>query len=274
MLIEEANFLSGFLWLAESGAERGWHEANGGNLSYRLTKDEAAQIGPAPTGEMRRTPLGIHVPALAGQRIAVTASGSHLDTLALAPDEFIGVVEVDGAGSSYCIVAGFDGSYPTSELSAHLGIHDALMRAGKHAQNVVYHAHCPAVVALSAVLEADVRIWTATLWRTLSECIVVVPDGIAALGYLAPGSTSLAQESARAFAHHNACAWANHGLVVAGNDFDGAFDAMECVEKAARIYLDARAACGGREPSHLIPELALRTYCTQSGIDANLDLLD
>ena len=274
MLIEEAGFLSGFLWLAERGAEAGWHEANGGNLSYRLAEGESDAFGLAPAGGMRRTPLNIHVPALAGCRIAITATGSHMDTLFLAPDEGVGIVEIDGAGSSYAVVAGFDGSHATSELAAHLAVHDALLRAGRKQRRVVYHSHCPHVVALSAVLEADVRTWTSTLWRTLSECVVAVPSGIAALPYLAPGSTTLAQETAKAFAHHDACAWANHGLMVAANEFDEAFDVAESIEKAARIYLAARAACGGREPNHLIPELALRTYCTQSGIPANLDLLD
>ena len=274
MLIEDAAFLQGYLWLAEVGAARGWHEANGGNLSYRLDEEEAAAFAPGSPGDAPRKPLALPVPALAGSRIAVTATGAHLEAIALAPDEAIGVVEVDGAGSSYQIVAGFDGAWPTSELAAHLAAHDARLRAGCRDERVVYHAHCPHVVALSAVLEADVRTWSNTLWRTLSECVVVVPDGIAALPYHAPGSTTLAQETAKAFARHAACVWANHGIIASAADFNDALDIVETIEKAARIYLEARAACGGREPSHLIPEVALRTYCTQSGIDANLDLLD
>ena len=274
MAIEDAVFLSGFLWLAERGAERYWHEANGGNLSYRLTEEESEAFGRALAGGERRKPLDVPVPALAGQRIAITASGAHLDMLDFAPEETIGIVEIDGAGSSYCVTAGLNGTFPTSELAAHLAVHDARMRAGAASERVVYHAHCPNTIALSAVLEADVRTWSSTLWRTLSECVVVAPGGIAALPYYAPGSTTLAQESAKAFARHTVCVWTNHGLVASAREFDEAFDVMETVEKAARIYLDARAACGGREPSHLIPELALRTYCTQSGIDANLDLLD
>ena len=274
MLVEDARFLPGLLWLAETGAAQGWHEANGGNLSYRLDEEEAAAFGPGAPGENRRKPLGLPVPALAGSMIAVTAAGARLDALALAPDEVVGVVEIDGAGSSYQIVAGFDGTWPTSELAAHLAAHDARLRAGHRSERVVYHAHCPHVVALSAVLEADVRTWSSTLWRTLSGCVYVAPGGIAALPYYAPGSTTLAQETAKAFAHHAACAWANHGIVASAAGFDDALDIVETIEKAAHIYLEARAACGGREPNHLIPEMALRTYCTQSGIDANLDLLD
>ena len=34
----------GFMQIAQDGVDRGWHEMNGGNLSYRLTEDEAANV--------------------------------------------------------------------------------------------------------------------------------------------------------------------------------------------------------------------------------------
>ncbi len=273
MDLDQARFLSGFLWLAEEGASRNWHEANGGNLSYRLHDSEVESLETSRVNA-RRVPLGIHVPALAGAHIALSASGARMGDLSLAVDEHLGVIEIDGAGSSYVIVAGFDGTRPTSETEAHLAVHDARLRAGARNERVVYHAHCPSVIALSAVLEADVRTWSSTLWRSLSECVYAVPRGIACLPYTAPGSTGLAVETGKAMASHSVCVWANHGALAAATEFDEALDKMESIEKAAQIYLAARSACGGREPSHLIPIEALRTYCTQAGIDANLELLD
>ena len=32
----------GFMQLAQDGVDKGWHEMNGGNLSYRLTKGRAS----------------------------------------------------------------------------------------------------------------------------------------------------------------------------------------------------------------------------------------
>ena len=274
MRIDQADFFPAFLQLAAEGAARGWHEANGGNLSYRLESNEAAAFNVAPATTERRSALNIPVPSLAGERIALTASGARLALLDQTPDSSLGIIEVDATGSSYCIVSGFEGTQPTSELTAHLVAHDARVRAGHTRERVIYHAHCPHTVALSAVIEADVRVWSSTLWRSLSECALVVPAGIAALPYHAPGSTSLAQETAKALAHHAVCVWTNHGLLACACAFDDALDVVDTVEKAAGIYLQARAACGGREPNHLIDELSLRTYCTQSGIKANLHLLD
>ena len=273
MDLADARFLSGFLWLAEEGARRGWHEANGGNLSYRLHDSEADALDGSRVAA-RRVPLSIHVPALAGAHIALSASGARMGDLSLAVEESLGVIEIDGAGSSYAVIAGFDGTFPTSETEAHLAAHHARLRAGAHNERVVYHAHCPFAVALSAVLEADVRTWSSTLWRSLSECVYAIPRGIACLPYIAPGSTGLAAETGKAMANHAVCVWANHGVVASATEFDEALDKMESVEKAAQVYLTARSACGGREPSHLISIEALRTYCTQAGIDANLELLD
>jgi hypothetical protein len=41
MKILEAEFMKGFIRMANDGWEMGWHERNGGNLSYRIKKRRA-----------------------------------------------------------------------------------------------------------------------------------------------------------------------------------------------------------------------------------------
>ena len=41
MKVLETEFAKGFIRLADDGFRQGWHERNGGNLSYRLTREEA-----------------------------------------------------------------------------------------------------------------------------------------------------------------------------------------------------------------------------------------
>ena len=43
MKILESKFVQGFIKMADDGYKQGWHERNGGNLSYRL-KAEAVNI--------------------------------------------------------------------------------------------------------------------------------------------------------------------------------------------------------------------------------------
>ena len=40
MKILESKFVQGFIKMADDGYQQGWHERNGGNLSYRLKAEE------------------------------------------------------------------------------------------------------------------------------------------------------------------------------------------------------------------------------------------
>lgn len=58
----------------------------------------------------------------------------------------------------------------------------------------------------------------------------------------------------------------NHGLITFGQDFDDALGIAEIVEEAARVYIHALSANGGREPDlvphELIPEMRERFRAT------------
>ena len=41
MRITDLSFMQGYIRMATDGANMGWHERNGGNLTYRLTAEEA-----------------------------------------------------------------------------------------------------------------------------------------------------------------------------------------------------------------------------------------
>ena len=40
----DAEFVQGFIRMANDGWEQGWHERNGGNLSYRVKPEEADSV--------------------------------------------------------------------------------------------------------------------------------------------------------------------------------------------------------------------------------------
>ena len=46
MKVLEAGFVQGFIRMCNDGWEQGWHERNGGNLTYRIKKEEVEE-GPA-----------------------------------------------------------------------------------------------------------------------------------------------------------------------------------------------------------------------------------
>ena len=75
MGITDIRFAQGFIRMCDDGWEQGWHERNGGNLSYRMKKEEVEEAKGyfRDLGEWRET--GTKTPGLAGEYFMVTGSG-------------------------------------------------------------------------------------------------------------------------------------------------------------------------------------------------------
>ena len=125
MSIENAEFFKGFIRMADDGRQQGWHERNGGNLSYRIKPEEVEEIKSdlVFTGEWKE--IGTSVPDLSGEFFLVTGSGKYFRNVILDPAANIAVIEIDGSGEKYRICWGLkDGGRPTSELPTHLMNHE------------------------------------------------------------------------------------------------------------------------------------------------------
>lgn len=44
MRLNNVNFIKNFMKITEDAWEKGWHERNGGNISYRLTSENVESI--------------------------------------------------------------------------------------------------------------------------------------------------------------------------------------------------------------------------------------
>ena len=67
MKILESKFVQGFIKMANDGYLQGWHERNGGNLSYRLKPEEVEMIRPRLNAPGEWIPIGVEVSGLAGE---------------------------------------------------------------------------------------------------------------------------------------------------------------------------------------------------------------
>ena len=63
--VTDAKFVQGFMKMCSDGWELGWHERNGGNLTYRMKEEEVREVLPLldRTGEWKS--IGASVPGLA-----------------------------------------------------------------------------------------------------------------------------------------------------------------------------------------------------------------
>lgn len=245
--LESFGFVRAFVRMCDDGWQQGWHERNGGNASYLLSPEEVASarsfFNEAP-GDW--VPLGACAPQLASAFFLVTAAGSFMRNVSLDPDRAVGIVEMGPTGETYRVVWGLrDSGRPTSEFAGHVLIHEARLQATGGASRVLYHAHPVAVVALLKLDDFDARTLTQLLWRTMTECVMVFPDGVGVVGCKVPGSLELARASAEQMQRRCAVAWAHHGLLSSGVSFDDAFGRMHAIVKACEIHLAARAASGG-----------------------------
>lgn len=303
--VESLGFVTDFVRMCAEGWRMGWHERNGGNASYRLRAEERVRlaallaVGAASDGGESAvadvaenadpvsagvgsallstccesspwTPLGLAAPGLAGEWLLVTATGSYFANVARCPERALGVVELNEAGDAYRTVWGFEGGgRPTSELAAHVLIHEVKKEASCGASRVLYHCHPAPVVALSHALPASARVFTRLLWRMMTECVMVFPEGLGMVGCEVPGSMELARKTADEARAHNAVVWAKHGLLATGATCDEAFGLMHVVVKAAEIYHEACVMAGGPDKVRPIPDEELAALAAGLGVELN-----
>lgn len=236
MRILDAKFVKGFIKMADDGFQQGWHERNGGNLSYRLKADEVESIRNRLNTPGDWQPIGAKVPGLAGEFFLVTGSGKYFRNIIVDPEACIALIELDEKGESYRIRWGLvEGGRPTSELPAHLMNHEVKKRVEGGNHRVIYHAHTTNVIALTFVLPLTDEIFTRELWEMATECPVVFPKGVGVIGWMVPGGEEIAIVTGRMMEKYDVVIWAHHGMFCSGEDFDLTFGLMHTVEKSAEI---------------------------------------
>lgn len=181
--IAEVAEVAGYLW------ERGWAERNGGNISVNVTELCAETAGelPALDGPFR---LPKAVPHIAGGCFLVTGTGRRMRYVASQPLSNLALIRVTADGAAYEVVAD-EPVRPTSELPAHLSVHDYLAAAGRPERAVV-HTHPIELVAMTHNPEFLGRdVLTRLLWSMIPETRAFCPKGVGIVPYTLPGSQEL-----------------------------------------------------------------------------------
>ena len=141
---------------------------------------------------------------------------------------------VDGEGR---IIEG--AGKPSVELPLHLAIYKV-----RPDVNAIIHAH-PIYATVLSVLRLDLE-------PIVEELALYVGGSVRVADYAPSGTEKLAENVLRALGDRNAAILANHGILACGNDVDEALNVLECVERAAQIYLLARLT---GEPTKLPKEV-------------------
>jgi rhamnulose-1-phosphate aldolase len=247
----------------------GWNERNGGNISVIIDEEKAAKF--LDTGlSLRNFDLSVDVAELEGRIFAVTRTGSYFRNVKNNPEYNLGLIRINRGGKSASLLWGFsDGGAPTSELSSHLRSHIARLRRDR-GHRVVTHCHAVNTLAMTFVHGLDDRSFTRTLWKMMTECIIVFPEGVGVLPWMICGNDEIGRATAEKMETYRICIWAQHGIFAAGNSLDEALGLIEAVEKAAHIYIKVMNGNILRS----ITDAELKTLAEAFGVDYRKDFLD
>ncbi|MBE5800119.1 MAG: rhamnulose-1-phosphate aldolase [Clostridiales bacterium] len=274
MSMLDISIMQRYIRMADDGWHQGWHERNGGNLTYRLTKEEVAQMRPFFYENPREwVNMGVTGENLAGEYFISTGSGKYFRNVILDPEDSLCVVEINEAGDSYRIVWGLkNGGRPTSEFPSHFMNHSVRVAATNGACRVIYHAHPANTIALTYVLELTDREFSRVLWKSATECPVVFPGGVGVVEWMVPGGAEIALATCEKMKEYEAAVWAHHGLFASGPDFDTTFGLMHTIEKSAQICVLAMSC--GQGIRQTIKDDELRAIAKEFGVKLREEFLD
>ncbi len=274
MGILDIDIVKAYIRMCSDGWKQGWHERNGGNLTYRLKKEEVEKCRPFFHKPGPWVKIGVSAKNLSGEFFITTGSGKFFRNVEPDPEHSIGIVEINESGDSRRTVWGLEGgASPTSEFPSHFLNHSVRSEATGGACRVIYHAHPANLIALTYILPLTSRDFTRVLWKSATECPVVFPNGVGVVPWMVPGGPEIARATSRLMREYDAVVWAHHGLFCSGPDFDTTFGLMHTIEKSAQIYVLALSAGQGRI-RQTITDDDLRAIARSFGVRLNEKFLD
>ncbi|MCD8124336.1 MAG: rhamnulose-1-phosphate aldolase [Lachnospiraceae bacterium] len=255
MKVLESNFMQGFMRMADDGWQQGWHERNGGNLTYRMKPEEVEAVREDLSFDGEWKDIGTTVPGLAGEFFVTTGSGKYFRNVMSAPEDSCAICEIDEKGEKYRVCWGLvNGGRPTSEFPSHLMNHEVEKAASGGKHRVIYHAHPANTIALTFVLPLTDEAFTRELWEMATECPVVFPSGIGVVPWMVPGGRDIAVATSELMKQYDVAIWAHHGMFCSGEDFDLTFGLMHTVEKSAEILVKVISMTGGTKRQTIQPD--------------------
>ncbi len=98
MRVLETELLKRFARTCHEGWKQGWHERNGGNMSYRMKKEEVELCREDFHEPEQWSPIGTCAANLAGEYFMVTGSGKYFQNILEYPEQMVCILEINETG--------------------------------------------------------------------------------------------------------------------------------------------------------------------------------
>lgn len=267
MSFENSNIVTELSEITYKMWSMGWDESNGGNVSVLLDQEDEKEL-PNLSLNGKLVPFDAIPENLIGKYLLITASGSHFSELHKNVRNETGVIRL--FKDYYEVIWGFenDGA-PTSELDMHLHSHSVRLKQDA-SHRVVVHNHATEITAYSQIADLNDKDFTLSLWRVLTESVVVFPDGVGILRWQLPGTKAIAIETAKKLKNCRIVVWELHGILATGSSFKECFGLIETVNKAAKINL----LLSDYENRRLLLNEDILSICEALGTQVRSDFLE
>ena len=198
-------------------------------------------------------------------RLGLVAATSGNVSLRLEGDEKEGLIAITPAGTDYetmtpedIVIVDYDvdviegDAVPSSESLTHVAVYKA-----RSDISAVIHTHSiyASVLAVAGV----------PLPPILDELVAYLGGPVEVAEYGFPSSEDLGEKAIQAMGERNAVFIRNHGVLAAGRDMPDALRACELVERAAQIYIQARALGSVRTLPSEVVEAELNIFRMRQG---------
>ena len=198
-------------------------------------------------------------------RLGLVAATSGNVSMRLEGDEKEGLIAVTPAGTDYqtmtpedIVVVDYDvdviegDTVPSSESLTHVAVYKA-----RSDISAVIHTHSiyASVLAVAGV----------PLPPILDELVAYLGGPVEVAEYGFPSTEDLGEKAIQAMGERNAVFIRNHGVLAAGRDMPDALRACELVERAAQIYIQARALGSVRTLPSEVVETEINIFRMRQG---------
>jgi len=252
-MVEDVKEVAGLL------SSLGWAEANAGNISVNVTEfkevrefRESGKVNEKRINNKKdfEYTMDKKFEFLKGEFIWMTAAGVRMRDVEKDAENLSVIVNVSDEGSRYRICSMdefvtvkspvknhlYPVLKPTSELPSHLAIHN-YFRENDMPERVILHTHPTELIALTHLKRfKNSDSINKLIWEMHPETKLFLPEGAGFVRYVIPGTVRLAELTLKALRKHKVVFWEKHGCVAVGENVVKAFDLIEVVAKAVRIY--------------------------------------
>ncbi len=129
-MMTEIPAVRGFIRMCTDGWEQGWHERNGGNLTYRMKPRKWSSAVSFFTAPREWNSMGVQADNLKGEYFITTAKQrqSFCAMCRMIREHNIGIVEINDGATAGALWGLENGARPTSEFPSHFMNHSVRAR--------------------------------------------------------------------------------------------------------------------------------------------------